>query len=37
MTSIEYTVALQDKAMRKECRRSKKEKKKRRSEGKLSK
>jgi hypothetical protein len=37
MTSVEYMVALQDKAMRKECIWSKKEKRKRRSEGKLSK
>jgi len=37
MTSIEYMVALQDKAMRKECIQSKKEKRKRKSEGKLSK
>jgi hypothetical protein len=37
MTSVEYMVALHDKAMRKECIWSKKEKRKRRSEGKLSK
>jgi hypothetical protein len=37
MTSIEYMVALQDNAMRKECIHSKKEKRKRRREGKLSK